>query len=61
MIECTELNIFNRWGVQIFESTPDVKFWDGRDKSGDRVPEGVYFYVFKIGSFTANSSVTVFY
>ena len=61
MIECTELNIFNRWGVQIFESTPDVKFWDGRDKSGDRVPEGVYFYVFKIGSFTVNSSVTVFY
>jgi len=61
MMECTELKIFNRWGVQVFESTTDVKFWDGRDKSGDLVSEGVYFYVFKIGSFTVNSSITVFY
>ena len=61
MLECTDLKIFNRWGVQMFESTTDIKYWDGRDKSGDLVSAGVYFYVFKIGGFTVKSSLTVFY
>ena len=60
MMDCTELVIFNRWGTIVFEATADQKYWDGTDKNGDDVPAGVYFYVFKIGGFTVNKSVTLF-
>ncbi|MCO5259426.1 MAG: choice-of-anchor L domain-containing protein [Crocinitomicaceae bacterium] len=49
--ESIELIIVNRWGNKVFEgngnqSVPPI--WDGKDKSGHLVPEGVYFYRYKI-------------
>lgn len=40
-----ELEIFNRWGQKVFETTdPEIK-WDGKDqKTGKELPDGVYFY-----------------
>ncbi|MBA3901941.1 MAG: gliding motility-associated C-terminal domain-containing protein, partial [Bacteroidetes bacterium] len=41
------IEIFNRWGAIVWETTaPEIR-WDGRTKSGLPVPEGTYFYKFK--------------
>jgi gliding motility-associated-like protein len=49
--ESIELVIVNRWGNKVFEGHGDqnnTPQWDGKDKSGHLVPEGVYFYRYKI-------------
>lgn len=38
-----KLQIYNRWGERIFETTNKNKAWDGKYK-GDMAPTGVYFY-----------------
>jgi len=39
-----EILIMNRWG-QLVRTYTDYAFgWDGKDESGNEVPEGVYFY-----------------
>ncbi len=46
------LEIYNRWGILLFETTaPQVK-WDGRTNAGEQVPSGVYYYVLKAKSAT---------
>jgi gliding motility-associated-like protein len=59
------LQIFNRWGLLLFETTaPQVK-WDGTTNSGEQVPAGVYYFVLKAKSATTNyeknGTVTVLY
>lgn len=39
--------IVNRWGSVIYEFNDVNGSWDGRDRSGNVVTEGVYFYVIK--------------
>ncbi|MBK9590917.1 MAG: gliding motility-associated C-terminal domain-containing protein [Crocinitomicaceae bacterium] len=36
--------IVNRWGVEITELNAITQSWDGTDKNGDPVKDGVYFY-----------------
>jgi hypothetical protein len=36
--------IVNRWGNLIYEYSDVNGFWDGKDKSGNQVEDGVYFY-----------------
>jgi gliding motility-associated-like protein len=36
-------NIYNRWGEQVFQSSPDQNTWDGNYK-GTPVEEGIYLY-----------------
>lgn len=47
--ETTEFNleIYNRWGQQIFQSSDKTKGWDGTYK-GAEAPVGVYAYTFKV-------------
>ena len=37
-------HIVNRWGEEVFVSDEEHQQWDGKDKSGKAVLEGVYFY-----------------
>jgi gliding motility-associated-like protein len=38
------LQIFNRWGNLLFETTDTTTGWDGKYKGGE-VPEGTYYYL----------------
>ncbi|MCC6601437.1 MAG: gliding motility-associated C-terminal domain-containing protein [Crocinitomicaceae bacterium] len=40
-----QLNIFNRWGTQVYQSEETKRFWNGSDVEG-----GTYFYIFEYGS-----------
>lgn len=39
-----EMKIYNRWGELVFETTDPNIHWDGKDKSGHDVSDGVYLY-----------------
>lgn len=41
------LQIFNRWGSQVYEKTGYQNDWDGRSNS-NLLPNGVYYYVFEL-------------
>ncbi len=43
-VEEFEMQIFDRWGALIFESTNANVGWDGYDKNGILLPAGVYVY-----------------
>ena len=40
-----QISIFTRSGMMVFEKKAPVITWDGRNKAGDEVKQGVYFYV----------------
>lgn len=49
--ENIELTIVNRWGTAIYEGTGDQAnppMWNGTDKAGNLVGDGVFFYRFKV-------------
>lgn len=37
--------VYNRWGNKIYQWSDPKKGWDGKDKSGNPVKNGVYFYL----------------
>lgn len=39
------LEIYNRWGQLVFETTNYENDWDARNRRGEELPEGAYFYV----------------
>jgi len=42
------LTIFDRWGLKMFESTDSGNvIWDGKNKGGNTVTDGTYFYIIK--------------
>jgi gliding motility-associated-like protein len=45
--ENTEVIILNRWGNVVYSSTNYQNNWDGKDKSGEDLVDGVYTYKFK--------------
>lgn len=42
------VTIFNRWGNEVFTATNYKNDWDGSNSSGDKLPEGTYYYVIKV-------------
>jgi gliding motility-associated-like protein len=45
------LEVFNRWGQKVFETSDPTKPWDGLDMSGKAVAEGAYIYTLKVQTF----------
>ncbi len=41
------LNIYDRWGMIIFQTTNYKEAWDGRLANGERAPSGLYYWVLK--------------
>ncbi|MBL4586413.1 MAG: gliding motility-associated C-terminal domain-containing protein, partial [Flavobacteriales bacterium] len=60
--ECYELEVYNRWGELIFQSTAGQEHcWNGRTKGGRFVPEGTYYYISKIRGYEKAGYVTLLY
>ena len=49
LTKCTTLEVYDRWGIKMFESTDTQKCWDGKTKSGALANEGTYYYIAKFG------------
>ena len=43
------VEIFNRWGQVVYESTDYQNDWDGTDMNGEQLSADTYFYVIKLG------------
>jgi len=43
-----ELTILNRWGVVVFDASGVNPAWNGETSSGVQLPDGVYFYKYKV-------------
>ena len=43
-VSAFHFKIFNRWGVQLFQTQSDKDGWDG-NFDGNQVPQGVYYYL----------------
>ena len=52
--ECYQLNIYNRWGGEVFSSKDPSQCW-----GGDDLPDGVYFYTLNVGKETYQGEVHV--
>jgi len=39
-----KINIYDRWGKEIYTSKNGERFWNGTDNSGRVLPEGIYMY-----------------
>ena len=46
-IEELEIVIFSKTGTKVFEQNAPIIVWDGRNTSGARVSQGLYYYVLK--------------
>jgi len=50
LYENSEISIFGRFGREIFSSVGYSDAWDGKNKNGTDLPEGVYFYVIDLNN-----------
>lgn len=56
---CAQLSVFNRYGHRIFESLGNDITWDGRSIDGERITQGVYFYVFTVNGLEFTGHVSL--
>jgi gliding motility-associated-like protein len=47
-MQCTGLNVFNRWGKLVYSASTYFNDWKGTNNSGNDLDEGTYFYVLSI-------------
>lgn len=44
------LKIFDRWGAVQYEAAPYNNDWEGRNKQGEELPDGFYYFAFDYGN-----------
>ena len=59
LADCITIEVYDRWGVKMFESTDTKKCWDGKTKGGSPANEGTYFYLAKFGEINLKGTVTL--
>ncbi|HWY97484.1 MAG TPA: gliding motility-associated C-terminal domain-containing protein, partial [Bacteroidia bacterium] len=42
-----EIEIYDRWGVLMYQSSNPSQSWDGKNKGGQLVADGVYYYIIR--------------
>ncbi len=53
------IQIFNRWGIKVFETTDRNNSWDGKENGGPDAAEGVYYYIITLDKATYTGFVQV--
>ncbi len=53
------LQIFDRWGVKLYDSNNKTQGWNGQNESGVEVPEGTYYYRVEVGDKEYAGDVTL--
>lgn len=53
-IDRVNMQIFNKWGQLVFETSDPQINWDGRNKNGGVLSDGVYFYTCEAFEFESN-------
>ena len=48
MLQGLYVEIFNRWGQKVFSWDQVNGAWNGEGFNGERLPEGVYFYILNL-------------
>lgn len=43
-----DFNVFNEWGVKVYETNDPNIDWGGQDQSGNALPDGTYYYTCRI-------------
>jgi len=43
-MDAWSIQIFDRWGKEVFKSTNPAQYWDGNTESGSKALDGVYYY-----------------
>ena len=54
----SSLMVINKWGAVVFETDNYENDWGGVDNSGDRLPDGAYYYVIEYSLGNVNLSKT---
>jgi gliding motility-associated-like protein len=54
-----KLEIFNRWGVKVYEAQGKELAWDAKNAAGSGLNPGVYYYFLTIGDHVGHGSITV--
>jgi gliding motility-associated-like protein len=44
----SSLQLFDRWGVEVYRSAPYRNEWDGRGRGNVALPDGTYFYTLEL-------------
>ena len=53
-----ELQVFNRWGIEVYHSADYKNNWDGKS-NGTPLPDDTYFYIMKYNDIIYKGSVTI--
>lgn len=60
ILPCCQLEIFSRWGNSVYNTKRANKPWNGRiQNNGEKLRNGVYFYVLKFDEFVFKGEVTL--
>jgi gliding motility-associated-like protein len=54
-----QLQVFSRWGEEVYRARPYKNDWDGRSKGGGELPVGDYLYILEFGAGRATMKGTV--
>lgn len=60
LLDCTYLEVFDRWGIKMFESVGATSCWNGNNMNDSKpASDGTYFYIATLGSTTIKGYVTL--
>jgi gliding motility-associated-like protein len=56
---CYRLNIYNRWGSKVYETSDALSCWNGVSDNNEALPEGTYFFTVDVGAISRQGAVTI--
>lgn len=56
--DCMKFSVYNRWGKILYESDGVTILWDGK-YNGEKIPNGVYYYILSINGIDFKGNMTI--